>query len=86
MDDFGDWQDVPESQDRNADEEEKQEADDDAFADFLSAPTAADKEPEQEDNALKRPVVQEPFDANSLLAGFMADVGAGSKKQERAVE
>ena len=77
---------MPESQDNKADEDQKQEAEEDDFADFLSAPVAANKEPEQEDIALKRPVIQEPFDANSLLAGFMADVGAGSKKQEKAVE
>ena len=55
--DFGDWQDVPESQDNNADEDQKKDADNDDFADFLSAPVAADKEPEQEEIAIKKPVI-----------------------------
>ena len=55
--DFGDWQDVPESQDNNADENQKKDADNDDFADFLAAPVAADKEPEQEEIAIKKPVI-----------------------------
>ena len=48
---------MPESQDNNADENQKQEADNDDFADFLSAPVAAEKEPEQEEIAIKKPII-----------------------------
>ena len=62
---------------------------DDGFGDaFTSAPSNEEKQDtkdeavkeEEEEETKAAPKIQEPFNADSLLAGFMADVGAVTRK------
>lgn len=71
FDDFQQWDDAPEQQDDSA-------VADDAFGDFG---TGEDKKEEVVEVIQQKPSEPKPFDANSLLSGFMTSVGASLKKK-----